>query len=451
MSLEFELLERYDANVPRYTSYPTAPHFHDGVNGDSYRRLLSSVPAKEPVSLYFHVPFCAQMCWYCGCHTQVAARYEPISDYAKLLANEIEMVSKELPGRLRVGHLHWGGGTPTMLSAGDFQGLMDLIHSRFEIDDGTEIAVEIDPRTATMEKIEALGEAGVNRASLGIQDFDPEVQTAINRLQPYDLTTSVVERLRGAGIHAINFDLMYGLPKQTVARVEQSIEQASTLSPDRIALFGYAHVPWMKTHQKMIDESELPDGEERLNQSHAAADALTLAGFRRVGLDHFAHEQDPLVKALDSGRLHRNFQGYTTDISRTLLGFGASSIGYLAGTYVQNAVPFRSYETAIREQHLAVARGVQLSTDDHLRRDLIERLMCDLEVDVAETCRRYDTDPVTLAPEIEALAPLITDGLVRLEGSRVAVTEYGRPLVRSVCAQFDAYLGSSDARHSRPV
>mgnify|MGYP001204729077 CR=1 FL=1 len=451
MRLEPELLERYDTRVPRYTSYPTAPHFGTGVDAGAYREILSSISGDETVSLYFHVPFCKQMCWYCGCHTQVAGHYDPIADYVGLLETELGLVTDALPGRARVGHLHWGGGTPTMLSPDDFSRLMARIRERFEIDDGSEIAVEIDPRTATPEKIETLGETGVTRASLGIQDLNARVQSAINRVQPFGLTGDVVARLRAAGIGAINFDLMYGLPLQTVGGVERTIDLATSLSPDRIALFGYAHVPWMKPHQRLIDEADLPGAAERLDQSCAVAEALVAAGYKRIGLDHFAREDDELVRALDSGGLHRNFQGYTTDASLTLLGFGASAIGSIGDTYVQNEVPFRSYETAIREGRLAVAKGLRLTPNDRLRRDLIERLMCDLTVDVAATCGEHGADPSVLAQEIEALAPLIEDGLVQLAGSRVTVTEYGRPLVRSVCARFDAYLEQSAARHSSAV
>lgn len=451
MHLNPELLARYDARVPRYTSYPTAPHFHDGVDAAVYRELLSSLGGQEPVSLYFHIPFCVQMCWYCGCHTQIAARYAPIADYVKLLKAELGLVAASLAGRLSVSHIHWGGGTPTMLSTGDFAALMAQIGSLFEIGPQTEIAVEIDPRTLTPKKIDALARAGVNRASLGVQDFNDHVQAAINRLQPFDMTADVVARLRRAGIHALNFDLMYGLPRQTVTNVEQTVELATSLSPDRIALFGYAHVPWMKTHQRKIDEAELPGAAERLDQSYAAAEALTKAGYRRIGLDHFAREHDALTRALDRGALHRNFQGYTTDDSRTLIGFGASAIGLLRDTYVQNTVPFRAYATAIQSGELAVVRGVGLTDADRLRRDLIEGLMCDLTVDVTAVCAAHDVAPSTLAAEIEALEPLIRDGIVRLDRGRITVTEYGRPLVRSVCAVFDSYLDSSAVRYSRAV
>ncbi|NQV20681.1 MAG: oxygen-independent coproporphyrinogen III oxidase [Rhodospirillales bacterium] len=451
MRLNPELLARYDARVPRYTSYPTAPHFHDGVDAAVYRELLSSLGGHEPVSLYFHIPFCVQMCWYCGCHTQIAARYAPIADYVKLLKAELGLVAASLAGRPSVSHIHWGGGTPTMLSTGDFAALMTQVGSLFEIGERTEIAVEIDPRTLTPKKIDALARAGVNRASLGVQDFNDHVQAAINRLQPFDMTADVVARLRRAGIHALNFDLMYGLPRQTVTNVEKTVELATSLSPDRIALFGYAHVPWMKTHQRKIDEAELPGAAERLDQSYAAAEALTKAGYRRIGLDHFAREHDALTLALDRGALHRNFQGYTTDDSRTLIGFGASAIGLLGDTYVQNAVPFRAYAAAIQNGELAVVRGVSLTDADRLRRDLIEHLMCDLTVDVTAVCAAHDVAPSTLAAEIEALEPLIRDGIVRLDRGRITVTEYGRPLVRSVCAVFDSYLDSSAVRYSRAV
>jgi oxygen-independent coproporphyrinogen III oxidase len=451
MRLDYDLLARYDARVPRYTSYPTAPHFHDGIDSATYRALLAGLDPAQPLSLYFHIPFCAQMCWYCGCHTRVVASYEPVAAYVQVLERELDLVAAAVPAGLKISHVHWGGGTPTMLSSEDFGQLMERVGDRFVLTDDAEVAVEIDPRTATLEKIAGLGAAGVTRASLGVQDFNLRVQEAINRVQPFEMTAETSAHLRAAGINALNFDLMYGLPTQTVTDVEHSVELANSLRPDRIALFGYAHVPWMKSHQKMIDESTLPDGPARLDQAYAAADALVNVGYRRIGLDHFAKPGDPLVKALDAGTLRRNFQGYTTDQAAGLIGVGASAIGSLGDTVIQNAVPLRDYDAAIRSGKLAVAKGIRLSADDFLRRDLIERLMCDMRVDVAAVCSRHGVDPSTLRQEYAGLTALIGDGLVELAGDRITVTELGRPLVRSVCAVFDRYLNPTADRHSQAV
>ncbi len=449
--MENDLLERYGAAVPRYTSYPTAPHFHEGIDAGVYADWLSALDEGDSLSLYLHVPFCAELCWYCGCHTKVVNQYRPIAGYVDLLAAEIDLVAAAAPNRPRVSHIHWGGGTPTMLSSPDFARLMQQLRRRFSLSEGTEVAVEIDPRNFTARKAGALAKAGVTRASLGVQDLNPEVQAAINRIQPYDMTARAVDWLREAGIATINFDLMYGLPRQTLKGVLHSLDLAAGLAPDRIALFGYAHVPWMKRHQRLIDEAELPDPADRFAQAEAAARRLVEKGYRRIGLDHFARPQDSLAKAAASGQLHRNFQGYTTDGASTLLGFGASAIGSLAEGYVQNTVPFRDYAETIGRGALAVTRGVALSQEDRCRREIIERILCDLAVDLTAVSRRYPELQMDFDADLKALAPMMHDGLLQIDGPRLTVTEAGRPFLRSVCAGFDGYLGKGTARHSQAV
>jgi len=445
------LLERYDRQVPRYTSYPTAPHFHPGINAATYARWLAAIGPDEPLSLYFHVPFCREMCWYCGCHTKIVRRYEPIGDYAATLGEEVELIGGMVGARPPVTHMHWGGGTPTILSADDLERMMERIHSAFDVAPGAEVAVEMDPRTMTEDRVRALARAGVNRASLGVQDFNEHVQRAINRIQPYETTAQLVEWLREAGIDAINFDIMYGLPYQTVDDVRHTVQLAAGLRPDRVAVFGYAHVPWMKTHQKMIADESLPGAWERFEQADAAASGLVARGYRRIGLDHFALETDPMTEALDQGRLHRNFQGYTTDEASTLIGFGASSIGALPQGYVQNAPPLRNWAEAVQQGRPAVTRGIALDEEDRLRRDVIERLMCDLSVDLSAVAARYGKTAEHFRGEIEMLAPMVEDGVARIDGDRITVPEQGRPLMRAVCAIFDAYLGNGVGRHSQAV
>jgi oxygen-independent coproporphyrinogen-3 oxidase len=451
MTMDIELLQRYDAPVPRYTSYPTAPHFHERIDAEVYRDWLAAISRAEKMSLYLHVPYCTRMCWYCGCHTKVVRQYGPVGDYAKVLDREVEMVASAVPPGPQVTHVHWGGGTPTMLSSEDFTALMSVLRERFTFVAQAEVAVEIDPRTLTEDKARALAQAGVTRASLGVQDFNDIVQQAINRIQPFEMSADVVGWLRGAGIAAINFDLMYGLPHQTVDLVLRTVDLAVKLEPDRLALFGYAHVPWMKTHQRMIDEATLPGAAERLRQAEAAAERLAEHGYRRIGLDHFARAEDSLTRALDDGRLRRNFQGYTDDQATSLLGFGASAIGSLSQGYVQNAVPFGAYAGAIKAGRLAVSRGVEVDADDRLRRTVIERLMCDLTVDLAALGEDLAPPPHGFAEELSALAPMARDGLVELKGSRVHITDTGQPLMRTVCAVFDRYLGTGKGRHSRAV
>lgn len=451
MTMDIELLQRYDAPVPRYTSYPTAPHFHEGIDAEVYRGWLGAVPRDEKMSLYLHVPYCTRMCWYCGCHTKVVRQYGPVGDYAKVLGREVALVADAVPEGPQVTHVHWGGGTPTMLSSEDFTALMETLRTRFAFAARAEVAVEIDPRTLTEDKAVALAKAGVTRASLGVQDFNDIVQQAINRIQPFEMSADVVGWLRGAGIEAINFDLMYGLPHQTVELVVHTVDLAVKLEPDRLALFGYAHVPWMKTHQRMIDEATLPGAAERLHQAEAAAERLAEHGYRRIGLDHFARAGDSLTRALDEGRLRRNFQGYTDDQASTLLGFGASAIGSLSQGYVQNAVPFGAYADAVKAGRLAVTRGVEVDADDRVRRAVIERLMCDLTVDLGALGQGLEAPPGGFAEELSALAPLARDGLVEVEGSRIHITDTGQPLMRTVCAVFDRYLATGKGRHSRAV
>ncbi|NQW02328.1 MAG: oxygen-independent coproporphyrinogen III oxidase [Rhodospirillales bacterium] len=446
-----QLVTRYGGSAPRYTSYPTAPHFHDGVTGRDYESWLQVLPSTETLSLYLHVPFCQRMCWYCGCQTKIAAQYQPVADYAKHLAMEIELVSKQLRNRPSVQHIHWGGGTPTILSADDFMALMNRLRTQFTISFDAEIAIEIDPRTMTREYAGKLAEAGVNRASLGVQDFNPDVQKAINRPQSFEQTRDVTEWLRDAGIGHINLDLMYGLPQQTVADVQRTVDLTMALDADRYSVFGYAHVPWMKTHQKQIVEADLPGAEDRLNQAAAIATRLQDNGYRAIGLDHFAKPDDTMVRALDGGRLHRNFQGYTTDSAATLIGLGASAIGHLPQGYVQNTASVAPYKAAIEKGQLPVARGIKLSSNDRLRRQIIERLMCDLAVDVTALTPPASSPLDAFGEELAQIRCMQADGLVELNDGVVQITDAGRPYVRAVCAVFDQYLDKGRGRHSRAV
>jgi oxygen-independent coproporphyrinogen-3 oxidase len=420
-----ELLAKYDRAVPRYTSYPTAPHFHAGIGPATCREWLAEMPVGQPLSIYLHVPFCQELCWHCGCHTMVARRYQPIAEYLELLLREVELVADALGGRRPVTHLHLGGGTPTMLTADDLRRLDERLRERFAITADAEVAVEIDPRALAPETVGALAAIGVTRASLGLQDVNPEVQRAINRWQPFEVTERAVSSLREAGIRGINFDLIYGLPHQTVGRVLRSVEAALSLQPERLAMFGYAHVPWMKRHQRLIDETALPGPMERAAQIEAATARLRGSGYVAIGLDHFALPGDSLALALREGRLRRNFQGYTTDTAPVLIGLGASAIGSLPQGYVQNATPLPAYRAAIRAGQCATVRGAALSDDDRLRRAIIERLMCDFAVDLNGSAELF-------ADEIEALEPFAADGLVSIEDGVVRVEPSGRPLVRTV-------------------
>ncbi|HEX9789369.1 MAG TPA: oxygen-independent coproporphyrinogen III oxidase, partial [Kiloniellales bacterium] len=446
-----DLLSRYDQRVPRYTSYPTAPQFHAGVQEAAYRRWLAELDAAEPLSVYVHVPFCDSLCWFCGCHTKIVRRHAPVAAYLDVLLREIELVAGALPGRLPVCHLHLGGGTPTMLASADMERLFGTLRRFFAFQDDADIAVEIDPRAVPHGTLATLGRIGVNRASLGVQDLNPRVQKAVNRVQSLAETREVTNALRRAGIKSLNIDLMYGLPHQTVAGIRSTIDAVLGLAPDRLCLFGYAHVPWMKRHQKLIDEAALPGTEERFAQYRTAAERLQAAGYVWIGLDHFARPDDPLAVALSTRRLHRNFQGYTTDGAHARLGFGPSAIGALPQGFVQNAVAMSAYWAAVDGGHLPVQRGLVLSDDDRLQGAVIEQLMCYLEVDLAAISRRFGRAPDAFGDALDGLADPIADRLVTVRDGVLRVTPRGRPFVRTVCAQFDTYLAPDAQRHARAV
>lgn len=446
-----DLLAGYDRPVPRYTSYPTAPHFHAGIDAGAYRRWLGELAPETTLSLYLHLPFCRSLCWYCGCHTTVTRRHEPVTDYVAHLLAELDLVSEAMGARHAVGHVHFGGGTPTIAAPADLLRLGLRLRRSFDVRPGAELAIEIDPRELSRETVAALAEIGTTRASLGVQDVNPVVQRAVHRDQPFELTERAATWLRAAGIRDLNVDLMYGLPHQTEARVLRSIDAVLGLSPARVALFGYAHVPWMKRHQRLIEEATLPDQRARAAQFDAAAARLREAGYVAIGLDHFALPDDELVIAAREGRLRRNFQGYTTDAAPALIGCGASAIGSLPQGYVQNAVPLAGYRDAIRGGRFATARGIEIDDDDRVRRAVIERLMCQYAVDLDEVCARFAWPVDRLGPELEALAAFEADGLVRVDDHEIWIEPAGRPLVRTVCAVFDRYLESGEARHSRTL
>ncbi len=438
-------------NVPRYTSYPTAPHFSDAIGSEEYARWLSALPPEKPVSLYLHVPYCRELCWYCGCNMKLAKKDAPVAQYAQTLNREINLLAQHLPERMKISHLHWGGGTPTALVPDDLERAMDAVHASFDFTADAELAIESDPRTLTDEMILRIGQLGFTRASFGVQEFDPKVQKAINRIQPPDMVRHSVDGLRAAGVSGINFDLIYGLPHQTVDTLLETIRLCVEMLPDRIALFGYAHVPWMAKKQRLIDEAALPDGDARLQQSQAAAVALVEAGYVAIGLDHFALPSDPMAKAAKEGSLRRNFQGYTTDRAETMLGVGSTSIGRTPSGYVQNLTETGAWARAIEAGVLPVAKGVGLSKDDNLRGHVIERLMCNGEVDLDAAALQAGAPGGWYHMHDAELAILEADGLITRQGGKISVTDHGAPVVRVVAAVFDAYFAAQSARHAVAV
>ena len=440
-----------EERLPRYTSYPTAPHFTGSVDSAVYARWLGSIPQDATASLYLHIPFCRSMCWYCGCNTSVARHDDPIEAYLPAIHREIELVSRNLRRRIGASHVHFGGGTPTILQPRAFVDLVESLRRSFAIRSDAEIAVEIDPRTLGGPMIEAMVDSGVNRASIGVQSFDPAVQRAINRLQSFDKTASAVEALRRAGVTGVNLDLIYGLPHQTVASCIDTVLQCAELRPERLSIFGYAHVPSFKPHQRMIDAESLPDGRERYRQFEAMAAVVQDMGYRRIGLDHFCLPDDPMGRAQENGRLRRNFQGYTTDSADVLLGFGASAIGQLAEGYVQNDSGARGYAARIAAGNLAAVKGYALTNDDRLRGEIIERIMCDFRVDVGRICDVHGASAEKVLQTSPRLRDLVANGVALLDGTTLTVAEDARFLVRSVAAVFDAHLDGSAMRHSRAV
>lgn len=438
-------------SVPRYTSYPTAPHFHKDITAEDYSDWLSKLDPDDPISIYLHVPFCRQLCWYCGCNMKLVTRDAPIAHYSAGLLDEIKLLQRHMPGQMKVSHLAWGGGTPTALDPDNLARAMEAVQARFAILPAAELSIESDPRTLTAEMIKRIGALGFTRASFGVQEFDPKVQAAINRVQPPEMVRASVEGLREAGVSGINFDLIYGLPHQTVKTLVRTVKACVAMAPDRIALFGYAHVPWMAKKQRLIDAAALPGASERAAQARAAADVLSDLGFVQVGLDHFARPDDPLAIAAQEGTLRRNFQGYTTDTAETMVGLGTTSISRTPKGYVQNLGETGAWARSVSAGVLPVGKGVAFSSDDRLRAHVIEELMCNGSVDLAVAARLFNA-PINWAGAAGAeLTRFVSDGLITSEGMKITMTEAGAPYVRVVAAAFDRYLGVGQSRHSVAV
>ncbi|MDG4881882.1 oxygen-independent coproporphyrinogen III oxidase [Mesorhizobium sp. WSM4884] len=438
-------------NVPRYTSYPTAPHFHPGIDAAAVRGWMGALEGDDEISLYLHIPYCDRLCWFCACHTKQTRHYAPVASFLRALHKEIETVGGLVSGRGRVRAVHFGGGSPTMLKPDDILVLGKALRDRFDFLDDASLSVEIDPSDMDEGRLDAFAAIGMTRASLGVQDFDPKVQKAINREQSFALTKSIVDAVRARGVRSVNLDLLYGLPHQTLESVAATVAQALTLAPDRLALFGYAHVPWFKKHQTMIDEAWLPDSSARLAQSQLAARMIVDAGYEALGLDHFAKPQDALAAAARAGKIRRNFQGYTEDQCETLIGLGPSSISRYRQGYAQNIVATGEYEKAVNSGRLAIARGVEFSLDDLARGWIIERLMCQFSFSAVELVERFGAVGQTLLCEASRLAISGAGQLLRLDGESFVVPAESRPLVRAVAAKFDKYLSNGTGRHSLVV
>lgn len=453
--LDIDLIRKYSMPAPRYTSYPPATKFTErfGRTQAEEAIMADNRAGGGPLSLYFHLPFCESLCWYCGCNTVITTRRESAGEYVDDLAREVGHTASWIDLSRRVEQVHLGGGTPTFLPPDELARLGGLIYDTFNVDPSCEFGVEIDPRRLTEAHVEALKVIGANRASLGIQDTDPEVQLAIHRWQPFDLDVQAMRWLRRAGFKSINVDLIYGLPRQTPDSFGRTIDEVLALRPDRLSVFSYAHVPWIKPSQRIFDQrKELPGAEEKLAMFAIAHAKLTAAGFVDIGLDHFARPGDELAVAQREGTLHRNFQGYSTLAGASLYGFGLSSISSTANTYRQNFKDLDAWRGALRLERLPVERGLLLSSEDLRRRTLIMRLMCDRRLDYAALSLKLGFDVATAyAPEIAGLSDLEADGLLVRTPGGFAVTPRGVPLLRVIAMRFDATLVAQTKRHAQTI
>lgn len=446
---DLKRLGLFDARVPRYTSYPTAPHFAPGIGSDKFIEWIEAVPARASISLYIHVPFCRRLCWFCACRTQGTSSDAPVIAYAEMLKAEIALLQRHLAPGVTLSRLHWGGGTPTLLMPDLMRALADQVFDVVPLAEGGEFSVEIDPNEIDAARLDALTAAGMNRASIGVQDFDIEIQKAIGREQSYELTKQVADMIRERGVKSLNADILYGLPHQTNERITDSVEKLLTLSPDRVALYGYAHVPWMSRRQQLIPSEMIPLAEARLGLFETARDLFTADEYTEIGIDHFARPTDGLAVAQAKGDLRRNFQGYTDDTATALIGLGASSISRFPQGFAQNASATAAHTKAIREGRFSTHRGHIFAGEDLLRARIIEALMCDFRVNRAELEQDFNASPAVLDAMFQNAVDTFGD-MVELDANGLTIPARARPLTRIIARAFDDY-DQSKAQHSAAV
>ncbi len=440
--IDEELLSRYSAPAPRYTSYPTAPEWTDTFGREDYRTVLARADnaIEQSLSIYVHVPYCRERCLYCGCASWLVRSNEDYDIYLEALAREVSAVSTSLNRRRKVSQLHWGGGTPTTLNPARLERLFEIITRGFELNNDAEVAIEVNPAVTSIEQIDTLAKLGFNRVSMGVQDFTPEVQEAVGRPQGVKLTQTLIDRAREKGFGGVNIDLMYGLPRQTMDSWRVNLERVIGILPDRLAVFGYAHVPWMRPHQKMLNENELPDTSARFELFRLAHDMLIDAGYIYIGMDHFARPEDELAQALKQRRLWRNFQGYTVHQAADLVGFGVTGISDVAGAFAQNSPVLDHYLAETKTNGIATYRGMETSPEDRLRRHVITGLMCNLHLDIRAVEERFDINyESTFSAEQAPLEELVRDGIIEMDKQTIRVTPKGRIFVRHVGLVFDTY------------
>jgi len=454
MEVDLDLLKKYNRPGPRYTSYPTAPHFHEGFGPEEYRQeILSTNSGETPrdLSLYFHFPFCKSLCYFCACNVVITKDASRVGHYLGVLKKEIDLVSNLVDSRRQVVQMHWGGGTPTYMSPDQIRDIFGYIREKFPFSAEAEISIEIDPRTISPEHLPALREAGFNRVSFGLQDVNPEVQTTINRIQTDEQNAFVINESRRLGFDSINVDLIYGLPHQSVESYERTLEKIIAWDPDRLAVFNYAHVPWLKKHQKLLPVEAMPDAADRLRMLKLIIDRLTEAGYAYIGMDHFAKPGDELTKALRERTLHRNFQGYSTRAEADMFAMGVTSISKLAGAYAQNLKSLAAYEAALNEGRLPTAIGLKFSHDDLLRQHVITEIMCNNRILKRDVEQKFGIAFDSYFADVpEKLNEFVLDGLVSLQPDRIEVGEAGRLVIRNIAMAFDAYL-KPEASQEKPI
>ncbi len=437
--IDFDKFAKYSRPAPRYTSYPTAVEFKDLKEEDIVPFYKNST---KPLSLYFHIPFCKSACYFCGCNVIYTSKEDKKVKYLEYLRKELQILKKHLDTNREVIQLHFGGGTPTFLSPEQLKELLDLIHEFFpNFADDSENSIEIDPRFLTKEQLEVLIEGGINRISFGVQDFNYDTQKAVNRIQSYELTKNAVDMARDFGIKSINIDLIYGLPYQTFDSFKETLNQVLTLNPDRLAVFNYAHVPWMKKSMRKIDETTLPHPSEKLKILKYTIDFFEGNGYKMVGMDHFAKPEDELFKALKKGELHRNFQGYTTKGGADLIGIGVTSIGEVEDAYIQNYKDLKNYEKAIDEGKLPVFRGVILNDEDKIRKKIIMEMMANFSLDIKRLQKETGINFFEkFANEIKEMQEFVDEGLVTISDDKIEVSKTGTMLIRNIVLPFDEYF-----------
>lgn len=455
LKVDLDLVKKYNVAGPRYTSYPPATRFSDTLTWPELaERILENNRAERDLSLYFHIPFCETLCWYCGCTTVITLNHGQAGTFLDAVEKEVAQMATLLNPRRKVVQLHWGGGSPTFLQPDEIRRLGEIIHRQFTFSDDLEAGVEIDPRRLTRDHIAALREVGFNRASLGVQDFDPVVQESVHRIQPQAITEQVLRWTRELGFNSINFDLIYGLPHQTVESFNRTLDIVLSLEPDRLAVFSYAHVPWVKPAQKILEQKVLPTPEVKLQLLKTVIERLTENNrYVYIGMDHFARPSDELAVAQNRKQLQRNFQGYSTRAGADIYGFGMSSISQIPDVYWQNEKDLPKYYGALDVRRVPLSRGYLMTEEDKLRREVIMRVMCDLSLDYAAMSQRLGIDfASTFEREIESLAAFEADGLVRRSPSGMEVTDTGRLFIRNIAMSFDNTLAPvSERKHSRTI